>query len=190
MAPPSHDTTKNETRTIKVWDAFVRVFHWSLVASFATAWWAGDDYETLHLVAGYSAAALVALRLIWGVVGTGYARFAQFLRAPATVLSYLKDILTGREVRYLGHNPAGGAMIVALLTTISAICFTGWLLTTDMFWGTVMMEIVHETLTNIALALIALHVSGVVLASVRHRENLVAAMLTGRKRAPLGTDVS
>lgn len=190
MATPSDGTPQNPTRTVKVWDGFVRVFHWSLAASVAAAWWAGDDYETLHLVAGYSAAALVALRVIWGVVGTGYARFAQFVRAPATVLSYLNDILTGREVRYLGHNPAGGAMIVALLVTISGICFTGWLLTTDMFWGTVTMEIIHETLTNIALALIALHVSGVALASVRHRENLVAAMMTGRKRPPQGTDVS
>lgn len=182
--------TRRETRTIRVWDAFVRVFHWSLVGSFFTAWWAGDDYETLHLVAGYAAAILITLRIAWGFVGTGYARFSQFVRAPSTVLSYFRDIATGREVRYLGHNPAGGVMILALLTTVTAICFTGWLLTTDMFWGTVTMEIVHETLTNVALALIALHVAGVIVASLRHRENLISAMLTGRKRAPQDRDVA
>lgn len=179
----------DRTRTIRVWDTFVRVFHWSLVAAFATAWYSGDDYKTLHLTAGYIAAALITARVVWGVVGTGYARFAQFLRSPSTVLAYLGDIATGREVRYLGHNPAGGAMVVCLLTLVAGICFTGWLLTTDAFWGTVTMEIVHETLTNIALGLIGLHVGGVVVASVRHRESLVLAMFTGRKRVPSGDDV-
>lgn len=176
-------------RTVRVWDAFVRVFHWGLAISFFTAWWTGDDYETLHLVAGYAAAALIALRITWGIFGTGYARFAQFVRSPSTVFAYLADIATGREVRYLGHNPAGGAMILVLLAIVSGICFTGWLLTTDMFWGTVTMEVIHETLTNAALALIAIHVAGVLLASIRHRENLVAAMFTGRKRSPGDTDV-
>lgn len=179
-----------KTRTVRVWDAFVRVFHWCLVISFFTAWWAGDDDETLHLVAGYAAFALVALRLVWGIVGTGYARFRQFVRAPSTVSSYLADIATGREVRYVGHNPAGGAMIILLLVVLTGICVTGWLLTTDMFWGTVTMEIIHEALTNIALGLIAIHVSGVALASLRHRENLVIAMITGRKRPPEGSDVA
>src|SRR5262245_33795856 len=109
----------DKTRTIRVWDACVRVFHWSLVVAFFTAWWSGDDYELLHLVAGYAAAGLVTLRLAWGVVGTGYARFAQFVRGPGMVLGYLAAITTGREVRYLGHNPAGGAMILALLATLT-----------------------------------------------------------------------
>lgn len=178
-----------ETRTVRVWDASVRAFHWGLVTAVFTAWWAGDDYETLHLVAGYAAAALVTLRIVWGIFGTGYARFSQFVRSPSTVLSYLRDVATGREARHLGHNPAGGAMIVALLVILIAICFTGWLLTTDMFWGTVLMERVHETLTNIVLALIAIHVCGVLVASIRHRENLVRSMLTGRKRAADDGDV-
>lgn len=161
----------------------MRVFHWGLVACFLTAYLSGDDYETLHLVAGYTAAALVTARVAGGFIGTGYARFAQFIRSPRVVLAYLNDILHGRETRFLGHNPAGGAMIVALLLTMSLICLTGWLLT-DIYWGSARMEMVHEWLTNLALGLIALHVGGVVLASVRHRENLVASMLTGRKRAP------
>jgi cytochrome b len=180
-----------ETRTIRVWDAFVRVFHWGLVVAFATAWlFIDDDYETIHRVAGYAVAALIAARIAWGIAGTGYARFAQFVRAPSTVFHYLADVARGREVRYLGHNPAGGAMVVALLSIVGAICFTGWLMTTDAFWGSALMEAVHEALTNIALGLIALHVGGVVLASVRHRESLIRAMITGRKRAPEGDDVS
>jgi cytochrome b len=179
-----------ETRTIRVWDAFVRVFHWGLVIAFATAWlFIDDDFETIHRVAGYSAAALISARIVWGIAGSGYARFKQFIRAPSTVWHYVADIATGREVRYLGHNPAGGAMVVALLVTVSAICLSGWLMTTDAFWGSSLMETVHEALTNVALALIALHVGGVVLASVRHRESLIQAMITGRKRAPQGDDV-
>lgn len=185
----STDTSTEATRTVKVWDTFVRVFHWALVVSFATAYFAGDDFETLHLVAGYTAAALVAARIVWGVVGTGYARFALFVHRPTTVLSYLRDIATGREVRYLGHNPAGGAMIVALLTTVAGICVTGWLLT-DIYWGSKFFEDVHEWLTNLALLLVALHVGGVVLASLKHHENLVRAMFTGRKRAPEGNDIA
>lgn len=180
-----------ETRTIRVWDAFVRVFHWGLVLAFTTAWlFIDDDYETIHRVAGYAAAALIAARIAWGIAGTGYARFAQFVRAPSTVFQYLADIASGREVRYLGHNPAGGVMAVALLATVGAICLSGWLMTTDAFWGSALMETVHELLTNVALGLIALHVGGVVLASVRHRESLIRAMITGRKRAPEGDDVA
>jgi len=179
----------DKTRTIRVWDTFVRVFHWSLVVAFFTAWWAGDDYKALHLVAGYAAAALITLRIAWGLAGTGYARFAHFVRAPGTVLRYLGDIATGREVRYLGHNPAGGAMIVALLATLVGICVTGWLLT-DIYWGSALLETVHEALTNVALGLIGVHVLGVLLASLRHRENLVLAMLSGRKRAPQDDDVA
>jgi cytochrome b len=179
----------DKTRTIRVWDACVRVFHWGLILAFFTAWWSGDDYELLHLVAGYAAAGLVTLRVVWGVVGTGYARFAQFVRGPGTVLRYLADIATGREVRYLGHNPAGGAMILALLATLTGICVTGWLLT-DIYWGSAAMESVHEVLTNVALVLVGLHVGGVLLSSFRHRENLVLAMLTGHKRAPAGDDVA
>ena len=170
--------------TTRVWDAFVRVFHWSLVASFAVAWLSGDDWKSLHIWAGYAAAALIALRLVWGLVGTHYARFGQFVRSPLVVASYLRDVATGREARYLGHNPAGGAMIVALLATLTGLCLSGWLLTTDAFWGSELMEAVHETLANLALLLVGLHIAGVMLASLRHHENLIRAMVTGKKRAP------
>ncbi len=175
--------------TTRVWDAFVRIFHWSLVASFAVAFVSGDDWKSLHIWAGYAAGALIAMRLLWGLVGTHYARFTQFVKPPLVVASYLRDIATGREARYLGHNPAGGAMIVALLATLAGLCISGWLLTTDAYWGSKAMEEIHETLANVALALVGLHVVGVLLASLRHHENLVRAMITGRKRAAGQIDV-
>ena len=176
--------------TTRVWDVFVRVFHWSLVASFAVAWISGDDWKALHIWAGYSAAALIAMRLVWGVIGTHYARFSHFVRSPLVVAGYLKDVATGREARHLGHNPAGGAMIVALLATLIGLCVSGWLLTTDAFWGSEAMEGIHETLANFALILVGLHIAGVMWASLRHHENLVRAMFTGKKRAPASGDVA
>lgn len=179
-----------ETRTVNVWDTFVRFFHWGLVACFAAAWFSRDEWKAMHLTSGYAASALIALRIIWGFVAGGYARFSQFVKAPSIVIQHLKDIAAAREVRYIGHNPAGGAMIVALLVTLSGVCLTGWLLTTDAFWGTETMAFIHQTLTNISLVLIAFHVGGVILASIRHRENLIGAMVTGKKRTPDDGDVA
>ena len=171
----------------RVWDLAVRLFHWSLVASFAVAWISAEEWQDLHLWAGYAAAALVAFRLVWGLAGTRYARFRQFVRRPRVVVAYLRDVLSGREARYLGHNPAGGAMILALLLAMAGLCLTGWLYTTDAYWGVEWVEETHELLANLLLALVGLHVLGVLLASLRHRENLVRAMVTGRKR-PAGPD--
>ena len=176
--------------TTRVWDAFVRVFHWSLVASFALAWISGDDWKTLHIWAGYAAAALIATRLVWGLVGTRYARFSQFVRSPLVVASYLRNVATGREARYLGHNPAGGAMIVSLFATLTGLCLSGWLLTTDAFWGSAVMEGIHEALANLALLLVGLHIAGVALGSIRHHENLVRSMVTGKKRAAEPGDIA
>jgi len=174
--------------TVRVWDPLVRVFHWSLVASFAVAWISGDEWDRLHIWAGYAAAALIAFRLVWGLLGPRYARFSQFLRRPGTVAAYLKEILSGRERRYLGHNPAGGAMILLLIVSLAALCLTGWMATLDMFWGEDWVQNIHAVLANLLLVLVALHIAGVVLASLKHHENLARAMITGRKRAPAGGD--
>lgn len=177
-------------RTVRVWDIGVRLFHWSLVLSFVVAWLTRHGSEDIHHLAGYAAAALVALRLVWGAVGTHYARFAQFTRSPVTVLGYLRDIATGREARYLGHNPAGGAMILLLLAMMGGTALTGWMMTTDQFWGDDNISHLHERLADGLLILVLLHIAGVVLASLRHRENLVRAMVTGRKRAAEEGDVA
>ena len=103
---------------VRVWDPLVRLFHWSLVLSFTVAWLSANSWENLHNWAGYAAGGLVVARVGWGFIGTPYARFTQFVRPPGTVLAYLKAILKGSEPRYVGHNPAGGAMILALLAAM------------------------------------------------------------------------
>ena len=169
--------------TVKVWDLFVRVFHWSLVTFFAIAFLTGDEVEWLHIWAGYAVAALVAMRILWGFVGSRNARFASFVKGPRAVVTFLKQSMHLEAPRYLGHNPAGGAMVVALLVVLSALCGTGIVMTTDAYWGSKALEEVHEALANIMLALIALHVLGVIVASVEHGENLVKSMVTGQKRS-------
>ena len=162
------------------------------------------------------------MRLIWGLVGSHYARFTQFLRGPSTVIGYIRDMTAGRERRYIGHNPAAAVMIVALLLTLAGVSWTGWLLENplriaqmpdlpqvvapafadddeygesgeyedDEDGGEEIVEDLHELLANGLLVLIALHVGGVILASVRHRENLTRSMVTGDKRAPEDGDVT
>ncbi len=166
----------------RVWDPVVRLFHWSLVAGFALAWFTPTRSESIHVWAGYAAAGLIGLRLIWGFIGTRHARFASFVKRPATVLAYLRAILRGTEARHLGHNPAGGAMILALMATMLGTAFTGWLMFTDTWYGDDRMVALHSLFAHGVLGLVLLHLAGVGLASLRHHENLPRAMLTGRKR--------
>lgn len=176
-------------RTVRVWDPFVRVFHWSQAALIAVAWLTEDGPKTLHQTAGYIIAGMLALRVVWGFVGPRHARFSDFVRGPSTVLGYMRAMVAGREPRYLGHNPAGGAMVVALLLTVAGTAMTGWLQTTDAFWGSSVMEEIHETLASLILVLVAAHLGGVTVASMRHDENLARSMVDGRKR-PLETDAT
>jgi cytochrome b len=169
---------------VHVWDPVVRLFHWGLVLCFGLAWLTSHRSDGLHHVAGYAALTLLAVRLVWGVVGPRYARFAHFVREPGQVRAYLADVAKGREARHLGHNPAGGAMVVALLLGIAATAVTGWMETTGTWFGVRWVEVLHSFLAHGLLVLVAVHVAGVALASYRHRENLVAAMVTGRKRGP------
>ena len=160
----------------------MRLFHWALATSVAGAWLLSESHRWLHELAGYAALAFVAVRILSGFVGTPYERFTDFVRGPRATLAYLWDIARRRERRHLGHNPAGGAMIVGLLCAIVIAALTGWLMTTDTFWGDERLEAAHKLLANLLVILVALHVSGVIVASFSHRENLVWAMFTGRKR--------
>jgi cytochrome b len=174
----------------RVWDPLVRIFHWSLALSFAVAWLTRHSSEDIHHLAGYAAGALVLIRVLWGFIGTPYARFAQFIRAPGTIASYIVDIATGREVRYLGHNPAGGAMVIVLMAAMAGAALTGWMMTTDAFYGVDWVGHMHDLIGNGLLLLVLAHLAGVALASIRHRENLIGAMISGRKRAPAPEDVA
>jgi cytochrome b len=168
---------------VRVWDLFVRFFHWALLAAFVVAYFSHGGYLAAHRGSGYAILALVILRVVWGFVGTRHARFADFVPRPGALASYLALLLRGREPRRIGHNPAGGAMIVVLLALLGALCVSGLVLDTPGFRDDRDFKQVHDLLTDATLACIALHVAGVLHASWRHRENLVAAMITGWKRS-------
>ncbi len=213
-----------DTGMVTVWDPAVRLFHWTLVVTFFVAYLTEDDLLTVHVWAGYAVGGIVLLRFIWGFVGPQHARFTDFVFGPLTVWSYLLDLLSFGGKRYLGHSPAGGAMVLALLAGLAATVWSG--LETyaieenagplaaaaaptaspdsgvpriflasrerneehergerdengeDGFW-----EEAHEILANFTLILVVLHIAGVALASLVHRENLVRAMINGKKRA-------
>jgi cytochrome b len=165
---------------VKVWDPVIRVFHWSLAAAVMLALMS-DENRSLHEAAGYVAMGLILLRVLWGFIGPRHARFSSFVQPPGVILAYLRDVLRLRARRYLGHNPAGGAMIILLLATVAAAGVSGWLSETDRFFGVAWVEDLHRASANLLIALIVFHVTGVVLSSLMHGENLVRAMLTGRK---------
>ncbi len=167
---------------VSVWDPFVRVFHWSIVILVAMAWITGDDLESLHIAGGYAIAGLLALRLVWGFVGPRYARFASFVRGPRAVAAYLADTVRLRARRHIGHNPAGAAMIVALILALAATAASGIAMEAGWFGKAHWLEEVHEALATLVLVLAGIHVAGVIAASLFHRENLIRAMITGKKR--------
>lgn len=167
---------------VRVWDPLVRIFHWSLVSLFLVAYVTSDEWRSAHVLAGYTIGGLVAFRVLWGFVGSHHARFSNFVFRPRTVIGFLGQSARMRAPRHLGHNPAGGAMVVALLVMIGIIVTSGYMMTTDTFWGVPWVQDVHETAVNVTLGLVVLHLAGVVLASIEHKENLVSAMLTGLKR--------
>jgi cytochrome b len=187
----------DSARSVRVWDPAVRVFHWTLVAAFATAWLSGDELPGIHVWTGYLIAGLLVFRLLWGLVGPRYARFGEFVRPPSAVLGYLDAVRRGRAPRYLGHNPAGGAMVVALILTLTITAASGLALlgATDfsgplagLVRGGAMadtLEEVHEAAANLTLLLVALHLGGVLFSSLVHGENLIRSMIDGRKRETL-----
>ncbi len=183
------------SKEIKVWDPAIRIFHWSLVSAFTIAYVSEDDFMTIHSYAGYTIIGLLVFRLVWGLIGTRHARFSDFVCSPSDTLNYLKDMTVLKAKRYLGHNPAGGAMIVALLVSLSLTTLTGlgvygiegagplagWLAGASEFAKDAMEEI-HEFFANFTLLLIGIHLAGVVLGGIFHGENLVRAMFTGNKQ--------
>lgn len=175
---------------VRVWDIAVRVLHWTLVGSVTLAALGLVALFGVHQPAGYVALASVLVRLVWGVVGSGYARFAQFVHGPRVTARYARDVSRGHAPRFVGHNPLGGWMVLALLACVAGLALTGWLYTTDAGWGNETVEAVHRALAWALLGLVVGHVAGVMFTGWRHRENLVASMWHGLKRAPRDTDIA
>ena len=181
MTSGSAAETAAGSRMVRVWDPFVRLFHWTLVLLFAAAYLTGDELDLAHELLGYAIIALLAVRIVWGLIGSEHAQFRDFVQAPTTVMAYARDTIAGKARRYIGHNPMGGVMVLLLLAGLLTTAGTGWLMTVggESEW----LEEVHEVAANGMLLLIALHVAGVLFSSVAHGENLVRGMITGLKRA-------
>jgi cytochrome b len=203
----------------KVWDIFVRTFHWTLVGSMIGLYLSGDDFESVHTILGYFVICLVLLRIIWGFIGAKHARFHDFLYRPSKTYHYLKSLINGNPTHYIGHNPAGGLMVIVMLLSLLVTAFTGLKtlgsegkgpLTNagisilrfahadededddddqtykashhqknqkEEFW-----EEIHESMTSFMIFLIITHLVGVIVSSWIHKENLILAMINGRKK--------
>lgn len=186
-----------ENRQIKVWDPVVRIFHWTLVASFAISYLSAEESMWLHVNSGYLVLGLILFRVIWGFAGTSYARFSDFVYRPGIVIDYIKDIVKFRAKRYIGHNPAGGLMILLLLIFLVLTGLSGMMLYgaddgAGLFAGIMSgmshdreeaLEELHEFFANGTVVLVFIHVAGVVFESLLHKENLIRSMWNGYKRA-------
>ncbi len=166
------------SQKIRVWDPFIRVFHWSLVLAYAVAWASAEEWNLLHERVGYYILALVGLRIVWGLIGSKHARFTDFVAGPSRLVDYLRSLRAGTAKHYLGHNPAGGLMVLLLIASLLATGVTGWMMQggDHEVW-----EDVHEGMANLSLLLVLVHVTGVVVSSRLHGENLVKAMISGNK---------
>jgi cytochrome b len=184
VSPNESAVTQSTDRRTLVWDLPVRMFHWLMVLSFAGAYLSAESerWRLLHVTLGYTMAGLVAFRILWGLVGTRHARFSSFVRGPAAVKRYLAALLRGRPEHATGHNPAGAVSIVAILGLTLALSASGWVSYYQI--GGEWLEEVHEFVANLMLAIVVVHIGGVLLSSWLHRENLVGAMIDGRKAAP------
>jgi cytochrome b len=169
------------TQRILVWDIPTRLFHWLLAASFAGAYLTSESERlaAIHVGCGYALLGLIGFRLIYGLVGSRYVRFAEFVRGPGAVIGYLKSLLSGQPQRFVGHNPAGALAIVLLLALGLATGASGFAMYNEL--GGEWLEEVHEACANAMLAVVVIHVAGVIVSSVLHKENLVRAMVSGYK---------
>jgi cytochrome b len=195
---------------VKVWDRFVRIFHWSLVGAFAVSYVTEDEAMALHVWAGYLAGGLVLARILWGFIGPKHARFTDFICSPFTAWRYLADLLRFKAPRHIGHSPAGGMMVLFLVAGCLVTVWTGMQQYAaeegkgPLAWDKPAVvapaladedeheghddddeeegEDLHEPLAHLTFLLVLFHIGGVILASIVHKENLTRAMVTGLKR--------
>lgn len=180
-APRRTASATGAATTARVWDVPTRVFHWTFAACFAGAWLTADSerLRDIHLMLGYTFAGLLVFRVAWGLVGTRYARFASFVFSRQQLASYLGSLFTRHPEHHLGHNPAGALAIIAMLALGTLIALSGYATYQEI--GGEWLEDLHEGAASVMLAIVAVHIAGVVVSSLLHRENLARAMVTGSK---------
>ena len=178
------------TTQIRVWDAPTRVFHWLLVLSFAGAYLTSESerWSLIHITLGYTLGGLITFRLIWGFVGTRYARFTSFVKGPSEVLQYAKSMATLKPKHFVGHNPLGAVAIVLLIVSGIAIVVTGYAAFYEI--GGEWVAELHEVASHIMLILVGIHIVGVIAASWLHKENLARAMVNGFKQGKAADGIS
>lgn len=183
--------TATAERRIHVWDLPTRLFHWSLLVLVVVAWFTGEEEGAaaiLHRYAGEAIAGLLVFRVIWGFVGGERARFADFAAGPSAIIAHVRNLFSQRPKRHLGHNPLGGVAVFMLLAITAGVVFTGLFSggedTSGPFtglWGLELSE-AHEVLFRVLQVLVVVHLVGVVVESVKAKDALVPAMITGSKR--------
>ncbi len=185
----SSASTSASTVKVRVWDPLVRVFHWTVAGGVIANLTLLRNADDLHIYIGYVVIAALVIRIGWGLIARNHARLMSFVPGPRHFASYVRALLARHEPRYVGHNPAGAAMIVVLMLLLVMVGVSGWMMELDAFWGVGWVEEMHELTANILIGAIVLHISGAIFESVRHRENLPLAMITGYKRVAEGTDI-
>jgi cytochrome b len=178
------------TQCILVWDLPTRIFHWIQALSFAGAFVTAESerLRDIHVLLGYTVLGLIAFRLVWGFVGTRYVRFTVLIRCSAYVVRYLAQLVKGHAWHSVGHNPAGAAAILVLLLLGIISGVSGWAVYEEI--GGDLMEELHEYISNAMLAMVFVHIVGVLIASYLHEENLIVAMISGRKRGAANQAIS
>ena len=168
---------------VQVWDRFVRLFHWSLVTCVMLNEFILEAGETAHEWVGYAASALVAARIVWGFVGSRHARFSDFFPTPTRLIRHLRALLKGEHPEYVGHNPLGALMMLALMTLVLALGVTGWMQGTDAWFGEEWLMDLHELLADGLLIAAGLHAAAAIIMGRIERVRLVRAMITGKKQS-------
>ena len=181
--PGGGSPSNSGQQDIKVWDPGVRIFHWTIVTACMLNLFILEEGKYWHRMTGYVVAAAIAVRMIWGFVGTRHARFSDFFPTPRRLKNQLRAIVSRNEKRYLGHNPLASVMMLLLMALLATTALTGWMTTLDAFWGEKWLEQLHGTIANSIMVLAFIHAGAAIVESWRHRENLVWSMVTGRKKA-------
>ena len=164
-----------------VWDLFVRIFHWTLVSCVMVNYFVLDDGESIHEWLGYLASALVVARVVWGFIGSPYARFANFFPTPRRLQHHVSQWVRGKPEMHWGHNPMGALMMLALMGLVLGLGVSGWMQTLDAFWGEEWLQDLHELLGNVLIGLVTLHALAAIVMGRLERTRLIRAMVTGIK---------